>query len=463
MTLSKELAEIVGAEHCLTGTDIGARYAQDLWGSDRKGDPQLVVRPGGTAEVAAILRLCHERGVPVVPQGGMTGLVSGGVPGADEVVLSLERMNRVEELDRSTRTMTVQAGCTLAAVQDLAAEQDLMFPLDVAPRTAATIGGAIATNAGGLRVLLYGMMRELVLGLEVVLADGTIVNGLHKLVKNNAGHDLKQLFIGTEGTLGVVTRATLRLRPAPQCRFAAMCGVADLDAALDLLHRLQAALPGMVSAFEAVWDDAYEVLLPVRDEITLPLQKVHPIAVLIEVSGVDAGKDLDRLHRALDDCADIVEESTVAATAEQVGLLWQARERIPKEILQMQPLFGFDISLPAGLLESYLAEVREELRGHWPAVKLLVFGHLGDGNVHIAVVTGEQTRDRKAVVEHIIYRAVRRHGGSISAEHGIGFEKRPYLHYSRTAEEITLMRLLKQTLDPRGILSPGRILDEASQ
>jgi FAD/FMN-containing dehydrogenase len=463
MTLSKQLTEIVGAENCLTGADIGPRYAQDLWGSDRKGDPQLVVRPGSTAEVSQILRLCTELGVPVVPQGGMTGLVSGGVPSHDELVLSLERMNRVEDFDGSTRTMTVQAGCTLATVQDLAAAQGLMFPLDVAPRAAATIGGTIATNAGGLRVLLYGMMRELVLGLEVVLADGTVVNGLHKLVKNNAGHDLKQLFIGTEGTLGIVTRATLRLRPAPQCRFAAMCGVVDLDAALDLLHRLQAALPGMVSAFEAIWDKAYEVLLPVREEITLPLKKVHPIAVLIEVSGVDATRDLDRLRRALDDCADIVKECTVATSPAEVSVLWTARERIPKEILQMQPLFGFDISLPTGLLERYLDEVRDELRRHWPGVKLLVFGHLGDGNVHIAVVTGELTRERKSVVEHIVYGAVRRHGGSISAEHGIGFEKLPYLHYSRTAEEIALMRLLKQTLDPRGILSPGRILDEAQR
>ncbi|MEV4344458.1 FAD-binding oxidoreductase [Actinoplanes sp. NPDC049596] len=463
MTLTEQLTEIVGAENCLTGTEIGPRYAQDLWGSDRKGDPQVVVRPGCTAEVSAVLRLCAGRGVPVVPQGGMTGLVSGGVPGGDEVVLSLERMNRVEEFDRSTRTMTVQAGCTLAAVQDLAAGEGLLFPLDVAPRMSATIGGAVATNAGGLRVLLYGMMRELVLGLEVVLADGTVVDGLHKLVKNNAGYDLKQLFIGTEGTLGVVTRATLRLRPAPQCRFAAMCGVADLDAALELLHRLQAALPGMVSAFEAVWDKAYEVLLPVRDEVPLPLEKVHPIAVLVEVSGVDPARDLDRLRRALTDCAGLVEESTVAASAAEVDLLWAARERIPKEILQMQPLFGFDISLPAGLLERYLAEVLDELRGHWPGVRLLVFGHLGDGNVHIAVVTGEQTRERKSVVEHIVYGAVRRHGGSISAEHGIGFEKRPYLHYSRTDEEIALMRLLKRTLDPRGTLSPGRVLDEAAR
>jgi FAD/FMN-containing dehydrogenase len=463
MTLLSQLTDIVGADNCLRGPDIGPRYAQDLWGSDRKGDPRLVVRPGDTAEVSAVLKLCHELGQPVVPQGGMTGLVSGGVPSAGELVLSLERMNRVQEFDRSTRTMLVEAGCTLATVQDLATGDGLMFPLDVAPRTSCTIGGNIATNAGGLRVLLYGMMRELVLGLEVVLADGTIVDGLHKLVKNNAGQDLKQLFIGTEGTLGIVTRATLRLRPAPQCRFAAMCGVESLDAALDLLHRLQAALPGMVSAFEAVWDKAYEVLLPVRDEITLPLEKVHPIAVLVEVSGVDPEGDLDRLRRALAACTDIIAESTVAATPDDVGLLWAARERIPKEVLSMQPLFGFDISLPAGLLEDYLSEVHDELRGHWPDVRLLVFGHLGDGNVHIAVATGERTRERKPMVEAIVYGAVRRHQGSISAEHGIGFEKRPYLHYSRTAQEIALMWSLKRMLDPKGILNPGRILAPAAE
>jgi FAD/FMN-containing dehydrogenase len=458
VTFIAEVRQIVGDEHCLEGPGLDPRYAQDLWGSDRVGDPRLVVRPADTQQVSELLRLCSAHGRPVVPQGGMTGLVSGGVPGADEVVLSLERMNTIEELDHTTRTMTVQAGCTLAQVQDLAAEHGLMFPLDVAPRASATIGGNVATNAGGLRVLLYGMMRDLVLGVEAVLADGTVIDGLHKLVKNNAGYDLKHLFIGTEGTLGVVTRATLRLSPAPTTRYAAMCGLPGLDAARELLHRLQSGLPGMISAYEAMWDSAYEVLLPLADEMVLPLKGSYPMYVLVECSGVDAERDFERFSAALATSGDIVSESVLARTGQEVGALWAVRERIPKEVLKMQPLFGFDLSLPAARLASYLQEIHEELRSHWAAVRLIVFGHLGDGNVHIAVITGETTRQRKAQVEEIVYRAIARHEGSISAEHGIGFEKLPFLGYSRKPAEIALMRLLKQTLDAGNILNPGRVL-----
>ncbi|MGA8113928.1 MAG: FAD-binding oxidoreductase [Actinocatenispora sp.] len=460
--LVEALAGIVGAGHVLRGAHIGARHNQDLWGGERIGDARLVVRPGTVAEVSEVLALCDRHAQPVVAQGGMTGLVGGGLPGADEVVVSLERLDTVEEIDPVTRTMTVQAGVTLQTVQDLAAEHGLAFPLDLTPRGSCTIGGCLSTNAGGNRVLLYGMTRDLVLGVEAVLADGTVVDGLHKLPKNNAGYDLKHLFIGSEGTLGLVTRAVLRLRPAPRSQQVAFCGLPSIDAAVTLLHRLQAELPGMVSAFEAMWDSAYALVLPFRDELRVPLAGRHPMYVLVECSGSDPDSDSDRFTAALAGCEDLISEAAVGQNPTEVRELWKVRERIPAEALRIHPLFGFDVSLPAGHLAEYVRRCEEDLRVHWPAVDLVVFGHLGDGNVHFAVLTGETTMERKHIVEEIVYGKLADYGGSISAEHGIGFEKRAYLHHSRKPAEIALMRRLKNALDPRGILGPGRVLKEDS-
>lgn len=453
-----ELAAAVGPEHVLSGDRVPARHVQNLWGDDRVGDARVVVRPGTVAEVSAVLRLCAGRGQPVVTQGGMTGLVSGGVPGPEELVLSLERLDAVEELDPATRTMTVQAGVTLARVQDRAAAAGLAFPLDLASRGSCTMGGCVATNAGGNRVLLHGMTRDLLLGVEAVLADGTVVGGLHKLPKNNAGYDLRQLFIGTEGTLGVVTRAVLRLRPRPRTQQVAFCGLRSVGDALELLHRLQDRLPGMVSAFEAIWDRAYALVLPYADQVRVPLPGRHPIYVLAEVQGADPATDPARFTAALADCADLVQDAAVGQQPHEVARLWAVRERIPVEALAIRPLFGFDISLPAAAVQDYLTGIDAALRRHWPAVELAVFGHLGDGNVHIAVLTGETTREKLPLVEEIVYRPLAAYGGSISAEHGIGLQKRPYLHHSRTPGEIALMHRLKDALDPAHLLNPGRVL-----
>jgi FAD/FMN-containing dehydrogenase len=457
------LVDVVGADHVLQDGAIGARYTQDLWGGERVGDARLVVRPGTVDEVAAILRMCDRAGQPVVVQGGMTGLVGAGLPDATELVLSLERLDRVDDVDPTTRTMTVQAGVTLQTVQDLAAQHGLVFPLDLTSRGSCTIGGCLATNAGGNRVLLYGMTRDLVLGVEAVLADGTVVDGLHKLPKNNAGYDLKHLFIGTEGTLGVVTRAVLRLRPAPSTQQVAFCGVPSFDAAVSLLHRLQAQLPGMVSAFEAMWDSAYALVLPFRDEVRVPLTGRYPIYVLVECSGSDPGSDGDRFTDALAGCAELIAEAALGQDPADVRELWRVRERIPAEALRIHPLFGFDVSLPTGHIAEYVERVESDLRAYWPSVDLVVFGHLGDGNVHFAVLTGETTMEKKPIVEEIVYGNLAPYGGSISAEHGIGFEKRPYLRHSRKPAEIALMRRLKHALDPHGILGPGRVfpLEEA--
>ncbi|CAL9419463.1 putative FAD-linked oxidoreductase [Actinosynnema sp. ALI-1.44] len=451
----EDLAALVGAEHVLT-EDVPARYTQDLWGSDRVGHASVVVKPGTAQEVAAVLKLCDDHDQPVVVQGGMTGLVSGAVPGPEEVVLSTERLTAVSPVDLAGRTVTAGAGATLADVQDLVARHGLLLPIDLASKGSATIGGCVATNAGGVNVVGFGMTRQHVRSLEVALVDGRVLTLSTPLVKDNAGMDLKQLFIGSEGLLGVVTSATLGLKPGSLTRTGAFCAVADVDAALTLLNTLQRKLPGAVTAFEVMWEDAYRTIEP--SGIRLPLPFGHPLYVLVECRGADPDGDAERLASAVEGCADVLLDAAVATNAKELEAFWAARERIPAEILRMQPLFGFDVSVPAGSLEKCLDDMRAELRLSWPAVKLLVFGHLGDDNVHIAVITGETTRERKPEVEHIVYRLVTESGGSISAEHGVGFEKRSYLGYTRSAEEIALMGRLKQLFDPRGVLNRDRMI-----
>ncbi|ONI87750.1 hypothetical protein ALI22I_21440 [Saccharothrix sp. ALI-22-I] len=451
-----ELAAIVGAANVLTGDAVPAKHVQDLWGSDRVGQAEIVVRPRTAAEVAQILKYCHEDRQPVVVQGGMTGLVSGAVPDAGEIVLSTELLGEIEPVDLAGRTVTAGAGATLADVQDAAARHGLLLPIDLASKGSATIGGCVATNAGGVNVVGFGMTRQHVRSLEVALADGQVLTLSTSLVKDNAGIDLKHLFIGSEGILGVVTRATFGLQPGAITRNGAFCAVADVDSALRLLGTLQRKLPGAVTAFEVIWDDAYRVLEPTG--IRLPLPVGHPIYVLVECRGADPEGDAVRLAECVAEVEDDLLAAAVASNAKELAVFWAARERIPGEILRMQPLFGFDVSVPAGQLAECLHRMRAELTELWPAVKLLVFGHLGDDNVHIAVVTGETTRDRKPEVEHIVYRLVTNSGGSISAEHGVGFEKRSYLGYTRSEGEIDLMARLKALLDPHGILNRDRMI-----
>ena len=449
------LRQLVGERHVRTGPDLPLRYTQDLWGSDRVGVASVVVRPGSAEEVALVLRYCHEHRQPVVVQGGMTGLVSGGVPAADEVVLSTERLTAIEALDPAAGTVTAGAGVTLTALQEHAAAHGLVVPIDLASKDAATIGGCVATNAGGVNVVGYGMTRQHVRSLQVALSDGTLLDLSTDLVKDNAGYDLKQLFIGSEGTLGVVTSATLALRPAPRARTGAFCAVADVGAALRLLGALRARMPGSLTAFEVVWADAYAVLEGTG--VRLPLPQGHPLYVLVECE-ISREDGETAFMECLDEVSGALLASALASSPADLRSFWEARERIPGEVLRMQPLFGFDVSIPARSLTECLDTMRRQLRTEWPDVRLLVFGHLGDDNVHIAVSTGEKTRERKPEVEHIVYQAVSGYGGSISAEHGIGFEKREYLGYTRSVGEMELMRTLKATLDPRGILNRGRVL-----
>ena len=457
------LAEAAGPDAILTGDDVRARSA-GVWGPPRNVDAALLVRPADTDGVSRVLSVCHDRGQAVAVHGGLTGVVDGALAGADDVVLSLERLTGVEEIDPLGGTMLVRAGTTLQAVQEAAEAHGLMFPLDLGARGTATIGGNAATNAGGNRVIRYGMMRSLVLGLEAVLADGTVLSSISHMLKNNAGYDLKQLFIGTEGTLGVVTRAVLRLMPLPAGRDTALLEIADYDTVCRVLSELSGALGGTLSAYEVMWPDYYAYINAGLDRAqpgrAAPLRPRPHFFVLVEALGSDPAADTHRFEAVLGDALSrglLVDAALAKSQAEQ-DALWAIRDDVV-QLLELAPMFLFDVSLPMSATEAYVVGVRERLTEAWPEHRLLVFGHLGDGNIHLGISAGPADGAARSAVEEIVYAPLADVGGSVSAEHGIGLEKKRYLSWCRSDAEIAVMRALKDALDPKRILNPGKVFD----
>lgn len=452
------LKEIVGASGFLEGADIDSRNYQDMMGA-RAIPPALLLRPASTQQVADILKACHGAGQAIAPQGGMTGLVSAAAPMAGEVALSFERMKQIVEIDPLTATMTVEAGVQLQTIQEQADAQGLLFPLDLGARGSCTIGGNLSTNAGGNRVIRYGMTRDLVLGVEAVLADGTIIHGLNKLRKNNTGYDLKQLFIGSEGTLGIITRAVLKLSPKPSSQVVAMCGVQDFTRVTDLLMLAQASLGANLSAFEVIWQNTYQLIDAHVPHASVPLPDNYKFYVLIESMGSDADKDKNLFINLLGDADDrgLVDEVIIADSDTKIRNLWTVRDAAAEIYPGVGYMHTYDVSLNVSDMGYFGEEVERRLRVKWPEAILGLFGHIGDGNVHIIVHVGPDTRNYHLQIDEIIYGLIRELHGAVSAEHGIGLMKKPFLPYSKSEAEIGLMKALKQTLDPKGILSPGRI------
>lgn len=451
-----ELQKVLDPNGVLLGDDVTSREATWAGGTC---EARAIVRPKNSKQVSEVMRICHSANQPVVPQGGKTTVVGGCLAGKNEIALSLERMVTVEKLDEANRTMTVQAGAPLQTVQEEATAAELMFAVDFTVRGTATIGGIIATNAGGNRVIRYGMTREQVLGVEAVLADGTIVSSLGNAIKNNAGYDVKQLFIGTEGTLGIITRAVLRLRPMMSSQNTALVAVGNFSHVVRLLRIMDRFLGGTLSAFEVMWNNFYRVVSPAPGKSHPPLGWEYPFYVLIETAGSDQQLDSSRFERILTDAFNqgLIVDAVVAKSRAERDELWAIRENV--EVLQsLTPLFAFDVSLAIGDMEDYVKEICEKLRVRWPNFRYLVMGHLGDGNIHIFIMIDSDDPADRHEVEKIVYSALESRRGSISAEHGIGLEKRNYLHYSRSEAEIELMRTLKRTFDPKGILNPGKVL-----
>ena len=452
--LKADLREIVGEQGMLEGAAVRDRAGTLFHG---RVDAELLVRPRSTEQVSAVLRLCHARGQPVVTHGGLTGLVNGADAVAHDLVLSLESMNAIERVDVPGRCLRAQAGVQLGRVQREAETHGMVFPLDLGARDSATVGGNISTNAGGLRVLRYGMMRNLVLGVEAVLADGTVLTSLNRMLKNNAGYDLKQLFIGSEGTLGVVTRAELRLVSRTRSQETLLASLPSFDALVDLLDRLDSGLGGQLAAFEALWGNYYDFNTAPPAENLAPLARGAPFYAIAETLGGDPESDRARLEKVLAEAleAGTITDVTLANSENERRAIWAIREDV-WQVRNIAPLLTFDVSLPIGNMREYSEEVSASVAAFAGENRTFVFGHMADGNLHLAIAAGDDAATR-ARVEDIVYRPLAAIGGSVSAEHGIGLEKRAYLPLSRTAAEISTMRLLKRALDPKGILNPGKV------
>lgn len=422
----------------------------------------LLVRPRDTADVSTVLRACHAHRVPVVTHGGLSGCVEGVIADRHSVVLSMERLRAVEEIDPVGATVTVQAGVTLQALQEAVREHRLYFPVDLGARGTCTVGGNAATNAGGINVIRYGMMRARVLGLEAVLADGTVVDSMNRMLKNNAGYDLKQLFIGSEGTLGVITRLVLRLDEQPLSRCTAMLSLASFEAVAALLKHARRRLGGQLCAYEVMWGEYYRAVT-VPDAHRPPLAREQPFYVLMETEGAQPEADAAVFEAALAEALEqgLAQDAVIAQSSAERATLWAVREDF-SALYRTPPIFLYDVSLPIRHMEAYARDVLQRLRRRWPRGFCQIMGHMGDGNLHLFVHPGEAGEDQHAQSDADVYGALAPFGGSVSAEHGIGLEKRHWLGLSRSAPEIALMRTLKQALDPHNLLNPGKVLPPTS-
>ncbi len=468
--LIDRLSAICGKRHVLTGTDT-ARYGTD-WMGKYVSQPLAVVRPGDTAEVAAVMRLAHETGTAVVPIAGNTGLVGGThAPGA--LMLSVERLNRVREIRPDARIAIVEAGVILSKLHDAVEAHGLAFPLFFGARGSAMIGGNLATNAGGSNVLRYGNTRALCLGLEVVLPDGEVMDLMSELHKDNSGYDLKDLFIGAEGTLGVITAAVLKLVPRPRAYATAMVAARSLPDALVLLNRLQAATGGMVEGFEFMPRTYLARLKEVLPELAPPLGYDHDVTILVELGAV-APRDVDPAEdgsvpvvRLLEDTlATLIEEGLAldAAIAQSQGQrleMWKIRESAAEITLGRLPIIDTDVCVPLDKVPAFMDHALERLKGLDPKADTITVSHLGDGNLHFSVWPSSQDPDAHDQIREMVEDVTLELGGSFSAEHGIGLSKLTSMQRRKDPVALAVMRRIKHALDPKGIMNPGKVIPDA--
>ncbi len=475
MDIIAELTSIVGADAVLNAADDMAPFLSD-WHNRFAGQAHAVVLPKTTAQVAKIMEFASQQGIVVVPQGGNTSFVGGATPDAqgNSIVLSLSRMNRIREIDPDNMSMTVEAGCILQTLHDMTEAQNLYFPLNLAAKGSCTIGGNLGTNAGGLNVVRYGTTRQLTLGLEVVLMGGRVLNMLSGLRKDNTGYDLRDLFIGSEGTLGVITAATVKLFPLPVARSTAFAEVRDVAAAVELLHRLQAASGGSVEAFELIPADILHVLFEHFPGIQQPLKQLGAMNVLMEIASTNPNSGVanrsgqtplqgimeDFLAAAFED--GLVIDATIATNEAQRLTLWEVRETAPESHKRSGVVARSDISLPQSAIAPFYAEMVSGIKSLDATVRICGYGHIGDGNLHFNLVghpaTNAEFAEKIPSLLDLLYSTVARYGGSISAEHGIGQVKRDQLKTVKSAEILDTMQAIKTALDPQNLMNPGKVL-----
>lgn len=455
--LYQALVSELGPENVSRDANIAQRHAGD-WSEAAKEPPLLVIFPRSPSQVAMALAILSRFGQKAVIQGGLTGLAGGATPHCGEVALSLAKLNEIEEFDRVGGTVTVQAGVTLEQMQTCVEAEGWFFPLDLGARGSCQIGGNAATNAGGNRVIRYGTMRDLVLGLEVALPDGSVMTMLNRVTKNTTGIDLKHLFIGAEGILGVITRLVLKLAPKPSSTVTALCALNSFDAAAVLLKEMQLHLPTL-SAFELMWQGFVDKAAEITGA-RQPFSERHAVYVLVELLGASDEQDRAQLEAFLGHALEQgqVQDVIVAQSIEHARQLWEYRESVGEMLSRLKPHAAFDVGIPVAAMDGFVRSVEQILQQEFPQQSHLFFGHLGDGNLHL--LSGPYPSPATLhVVEEIVYRAVGEVKGSISAEHGIGMIKKEFLRFCRSPEEMALMRGLKRLLDPSNVLNAGRILD----
>ena len=445
----------------LSGEQLKSRFSH-IWTMDKPVNAKLVLLPQTTDELASILSFCNQHKQTIVVHGGLTNLVGATRTNPDDVVISLEKMNKITEFDIQSKTITVEAGVILENIHQHLANTGLMFPLNFGAKGSAQIGGILSSNAGGLRVFRYGVTRQLVLGLEVVTADGKILSSMKALQKDNTGYDLKQLFIGAEGTLGIITKAILKLVPQPESRVSAFIALNDYNNVLESLTQLQQNLSGRLTGYELIWGETYKVMTSPPAVPKPPLPHGHNYYVLMEVMGNDQDKEFNDLQGQLESLmiSDRIEDAAITQSQSDLDWFWRIREDV--HLLAKHCPFDqhFDISLPPVKIGSYVDSTVEELLKLEGVQKVFTFGHIADGNIHFIVGKSSADDDLRLQINDAIYRPLAKLNGSVSAEHGIGLDKKAYLKYSRSDIEIEIMRQIKQILDPNWILNRGRIFDE---
>ncbi len=445
-------------EGAILSKDDVAKRAVSYWDNSPM-QAKALLRPKSTQEVSKILQICHAHRQPVVTHGGNTTCVQGTHSTKNDIIISLERMNGITEIDTVAGTATLQAGAVLEAVQNAVKEKGLFLPLDLGARGSCTIGGNLATNAGGVNVLRYGMARSMVLGLEAVLPDGTIISSMDKMLKNNAGYDLKQLFIGSEGTLGIITNTIVKLMPCSTTTNTAFVALPDFKSVSQLLAHLKTNIGSNLSAFEVMWGSYYAAVTKPGGH-RAPLDRTYPFYALFECDGSDPVRDDERFWEVVETAFSdgLILDAVIPKSENERQSLWDIRDDF-EDILQSKPVYLYDVSLSISSMEDYVKKVKYQLARLLPQSKVYVLGHVGDGNLHFFVQAGTEADNSRHLSDRAIYEPLREYKGSISAEHGIGLEKKQWLSQTRSSAEIALMRLLKNTLDPYKILNPGIVVD----
>ena len=457
--LITRLSALLDSSSLLLGDAISEKYHADWSGVD-PCQPAALLKPKTTQQLSEIMALCHEHTQPVVIQGGLTGLSGGATPQQGEFAISLERMQGIEEIDTTAMTITAHAGTPLQVLQDAAAEHDLFMPLDLGARGSCNIGGNVATNAGGTEVIRYGMTRSLVLGLEAVMADGTVISAMNKMVKNNSGYDLKHLFIGSEGTLGIVTRVVVQLQPKLRSCHTALCTLEDYDSVTQLLGELKRSLGAGLTGFELMWDNYLDKVLEVVPDLQNPFAEPHPFYLLVEYKDSHEAAGAERFENALFAHleAGLITDAVIAQSHKDAENFWQIRDGIGELLQVLGPVSNQDVSLSLTKLGLFATDLETRLKTKYTDMDVLMFGHIGDNNLHVVAYTGRA--EDKPLINTDIMRMIGEYAGAITAEHGVGVNKRDFLDQSRSPEEIALMRTLKHAMDPKGILNPGRVISE---